>query len=77
MAIARSIGVKRTAVAMFVMAAVAMRKRDKDGFCCCRVCKDVFDSYAEFLGHLSIDDYCRGAPDRVVREIVWIILNSR
>lgn len=62
---------------MFVMVAVAMRKRDKDGFCCCRVCKDVFDSYAEFLGHLSIDGYCRGGPDSVVREIAWIILNSR
>jgi hypothetical protein len=26
--------------------------------------------------HLSCDGYCRGGADRIVREIVWIILNS-
>jgi hypothetical protein len=50
-----------------------MKKRVTHGFCCCRSCKDVFDSEADFLGHLSCDGYCRGGPDRVVREISRIV----
>jgi hypothetical protein len=54
-----------------------MKKRIKRGFCCCRSCKSVFDSEADFLGHLSCEGFCRGGADRVVREIAWIILHSR
>jgi hypothetical protein len=54
-----------------------VRKRVKHGFCCCRSCKDVFETEADFLVHLSVDGYCRDGVDRVVREIARIILNSR
>ena len=40
--------------------AVAMKKRVRRGFCCCRSCKDIFGSEADFLSHLSCDGYCRG-----------------
>lgn len=54
-----------------------MKKSVRRGFCCCRSCKGVFDREADYLGHLSCDGYCRGGADRVVREISWIVLNSR
>ncbi len=73
----RLIGVKRLAVAMVFLAAVAMKKRTRSSFCCCRCCKGIFDSEADFSLHLSCDGYCRGGADRTVREIAWIILNSR
>ena len=57
--------------------AVAMNKHTRRGSCCCRSCKGIFDSEADFELHLSCDGYCRGGADRVVREIAWIILNSR
>jgi len=57
--------------------AVAMKKRTRRGFCCCRSCKRTFGSEADFLLHLSCDGYCRGGADRVVREIASIILNYR
>lgn len=33
--------------------------------------------WADFQGHLSVEGYCHGGPDRVVREIARIVLNSR
>lgn len=54
-----------------------MKKSVRRGFCCCRSCKGVFDREADYLGHLSCDGYCRGGADRVVREISWIVSNSR
>jgi hypothetical protein len=59
------------------MVAVAMKKRSERGFCCCRSCKGIFGSEADFLLHLSCDGYCRGGADRVVREIASTILNYR
>jgi hypothetical protein len=56
---------------------VAVAMKIKRGFCCCRSCKDVFDSEADYILHLSWDDSCRRGADRVVREIAWIILHSR
>ena len=68
---------KRLAVAMSEVVAVAVKKRSRCGFCCCRSCKKVFDTEGDFLLHLSCDGYCRGGADRVVREIASIILNYR
>lgn len=51
-----------------------MKKRVRRGFCCCRSCKDSFETEADFLGHLSIDGYCRDGVDRAVREIGRIVL---
>jgi hypothetical protein len=59
-----------------IVVAVAM-KRKLQGFCCCCSCKAVFDSRPEFLGHLSVDGFCRGGADRAVREIARMILLSR
>ena len=50
-----------------------MKKRTRRGFCCCRSCKDIFASEADYLGHLSGDGFCRGGADRVVREISGIV----
>lgn len=49
----------------------------RGGFCCCRFCKGVFDSEAEFLGHLSVDESCRGGADRIVLEVSWCVLGWR
>lgn len=46
-------------------------------FCCCRCCRCAFGSEVEFLGHLSIDGFCRRGADRVVRDVARIILFSR
>ena len=46
-------------------------------FCCCRSCKCVFASGADYLGHLSVNGFCRGGVDLVVRELAWIVLHSR
>jgi hypothetical protein len=54
-----------------------MKKRVGQGFCCCRSCRETFLAEADFQGHLSVEGYCRGGPDRIIREIAWIILNSR
>jgi hypothetical protein len=51
--------------------------KTKLGFCCCRACKSVFDSEADFLLHLSRDGFCRRGADRVVREIGRIVFGSR
>jgi hypothetical protein len=77
MRVVRLIGVNRLAVATSKAVAVAMKKRTGRGFCCFRSCKGTFDTEADFLLHLSCDGYCRGDADRIVREIAWIILNSR
>jgi hypothetical protein len=50
-----------------------MKKRVKRDFCCCRSCKESFVTEADFLGHLSIDGYCRDGVDRVVREIAKLV----
>jgi hypothetical protein len=50
-----------------------LKKRIRRSFCCCRSCKDVFESEDDFLGHLSCDVCCRGGADRVVREISGIV----
>jgi hypothetical protein len=50
-----------------------MKRRVRHGFCCCRSCLDVFETETDFLGHLSVDGYCRGGADRVVREISRIV----
>lgn len=55
--------------------AVALKKRSRRGFCCCRSCKRIFGSEADFLLHLNCDGYCRGGADRNIREIAWIVLN--
>lgn len=60
---------------MIMVAAVAMKI--KRGFCCCRSCKNVFDSEADYLLHLSCDGFCRRGADRVFREIARMILSSR
>lgn len=46
-------------------------------FCCCRCCKRGFDFESEFLGHLSVDGFCRGGVDCAVRDIARIILLRR
>ena len=56
---------------------LAVAMKIKRGFCCCRSCKGVFDSEAEYLGHLSCDGFCRRGADRVVRDIARIVLFSR
>jgi hypothetical protein len=63
----RTLGVSRWAVAMKI----------KRGFCCCRSCKSVFDSEADYILHLSCDGFCRGGADRVVRDIARKIMFSR
>lgn len=55
MRMVRRIGVQRLAV--------AMKKRTRRGFCCCRSCKRTFGSEADFLLHLSCDGYCRGGAE--------------
>jgi hypothetical protein len=60
---------------LYTVVAVAMKT--KLGFCCCRSCKDVFDSEADYILHLSCDGFCCRGADRVVREIGRIILSSR
>lgn len=60
---------------LYTVVAVAMKI--KLGFCCCRLCKLVFDSEADYLLHLSCVGFCRRGADRVVREIGRIVLGSR
>lgn len=57
--------------------ALAVAMKIKRGFCCCRSCKDIFDSEADYMLHLSCDGFCRGGADRVVRDIARIVLFSR
>lgn len=53
--------------------AVAMKKIIECLFCCCRGCHRGFDRLSDYLGHLSVDGFCRGTADRVVREISRIV----
>lgn len=47
------------------------------GVCCCRSCKAVFDSEAEFLAHLSVDGFCREGADRIVFEFGRMLIPWR
>lgn len=55
---------------------LAVAMKTKLGFCCCRSCKRVFDTEADFLLHLSCEGFCRRGADRVVRDIARIVLFS-
>ena len=51
--------------------------RVKDGFCCCRACRRIFESLGDYLSHLSVDGFCRDRVDWAVRDIARIILLRR